>query len=87
MVTIPVSIEKGKLMLPPDTKLPVDARAALLVIPDAVHANDDIDSIEFSLGTLSGNPSLSFLEAEPDLYSVNDLKPENRNPDYLKSKQ
>jgi hypothetical protein len=80
MYAIPITIEHGVLKLPPNSKLPPDARSAILVFGDDIHSNDDLDTLEFKLAALRDNPSLAFLEQEPDLYSINDVKPENRNP-------
>ncbi len=80
MYAIPITIEHGVLKLPPHSKLPPDARNAILVFGDEIHPNDDLDTTEFQLAALRDNPALAFLDREPDLYSVEDVRPENRNP-------
>jgi len=83
MYAIPITIEHRVLKLPPNSKLPQEARNAMLVFGDDIHPNDDLDSPEFMLATLRDNPSLSFLENEDDLYLIDDVKPENRNPFFV----
>ncbi len=80
MYAIPITIEQGVLKLPPNSKLPADARNAILVFGDDIHPNDDLDTIAFKLAAMRDNPSLAFLDQEPDLYSTDDVRPENRNP-------
>jgi hypothetical protein len=75
MYAIPITIEHGVLRLPPNAKLPPDARRAMLIVSDDVHPNGDLDSIEFQLAALRDNPSLAFLEHEPDLYSIEEVAP------------
>ncbi len=82
MYAIPVTIDHGIVRLPPDTKLPQEARTAVLLLGSEIHGNEDIDSLEFDLAMLRANPALEFLASEPDLYSIADVKPENRNPFY-----
>ena len=84
MYAIPITVDNGVLKLPPDTNLPPDAKLAILVLEDKLHPNDDIDSLDFKLSLLRDNPSLAFLSEEPDLYSTEDIKPENRNPYFIK---
>jgi hypothetical protein len=79
MYTIPITIEQGVLRLPPNAKLPPDTHRAVLIVGDDLHPNDDLDSNEFTLAALRDNPSLAFLEHEPDLYSIEDVRRENRN--------
>jgi hypothetical protein len=80
MYAIPVTIEHGVLKLPPNLEIPADARSAFLVFADDIHPNDDLDTLEFKLAALRDNPALAFLDQEEDLYSVKDVRPENRNP-------
>jgi len=80
MYAIPITIEQGVLKLPPNSKLPPDARSAILVFGDDIHSNDDLDTLAFRLAAMRDNPSLAFLDQEPDLYSTDDVLPENRNP-------
>jgi len=84
MYAIPVTIERGVITLPPNVKIPTESRTAMLVLDPALHTNDDLDSLEFDLAMLQKNPSLEFLESEPDIYSIEDVKPENRNPYFVK---
>lgn len=84
MYAIPVTIEQGIVKLPPNAKIPSESRSAMLVLDPAFHSNDDLDSLEFDLAMLQKNPSLEFLQSEPDIYSINDVKPENRNPYFVK---
>jgi hypothetical protein len=83
MYAIPITIEHGVLKLPPNSRLPQEARNAMLVFGDDIHPNDDLDSPEFMLAALRDNPSLSFLNDDDDLYSIDDIKPENRNPFFI----
>jgi hypothetical protein len=80
---IPIIIENGVLKLPPGLKLPPEVRTATLVVNEDLHPNDDLDTLEFKLALLRDNPSLAFLDDEPDLYSLEDIKPENRNPNFI----
>ena len=83
MYAIPITIEHGVLRLPPNSKIPPGARSAILILGDDVHANDDLDSIEFELSALRDNPALAFLEREPDVYSIEDIRPDDRNPLFI----
>ena len=80
MYAIPVTIEQGVLKLPSNSKLPDDMHNAILMVGNGVHPNDDLDSIEFKLSALRDNPALAFFEHEPDLYSIDDVRPEDRYP-------
>ncbi len=80
MYAIPITIEHGVLKLPPNSKLPPGAHSAILVIDDENHSNDDLDTVEFNLAALRNNLTLGFLDNEPDLYSLEDVLPQNRNP-------
>jgi hypothetical protein len=80
MYAIPVTIEHGIIQLPPETKLPQGAKKAMLLLEPEIHGNEDIDTREFDIAMLHGNAALEFLASEPDLYSMDDVKPENRNP-------
>lgn len=84
MYAIPVTIEHGSVRLPPDTRLPQETKKAVLLLEPELHGNEDLDTLEFDLAMLESNPSLGFLLSEPDLYSMDDVKPENRNPFYRK---
>ncbi len=84
MYAIPVTIERGIVKLPPNAKIPSESRSAMLVLDPAFHSNDDLDSLEFDFAMLQKNPSLEFLQSEPDIYSMDDVKPENRNPYFVK---
>jgi hypothetical protein len=83
MYAIPITIEEGVLKLPPNSKLPAEARNAILIVGDELHTNDDLDSTNFNLAALRDNPALDFLKDEPDLYSTNDILPNDRNPHFV----
>jgi hypothetical protein len=83
MYAIPVTIERGIITLPAGAQLPSESRSAMLVLDPLLHSNDDIDSLEFDLQSLERNPSLEFLQSEPDIYSMADVKPENLNPYFI----
>lgn len=80
MYAIPVTIDNGAVRLPSHVKLPKEAHSAMLVVETGMHANEDMDSLAFDLAAMRANPSLDFLASETDIYSADDVKPENRNP-------
>jgi hypothetical protein len=78
MQPLPIEVESGgHLKLAEGTKLPPDARLAVLALrPDEPSSAEIV-----RLAALSG--SLDFLANEPDLYTDADIEPANRNPNFI----
>jgi hypothetical protein len=84
MQTVPVIIEAdGILRLAPGVSLPAGAHLAVIALKPG-EMPDEISSEEIARFAEAGG-AFDFLKDEPDLYSIDDIKPENRNPNYRRN--